>query len=459
MKSLIQHNFFIALFLLFLTNGLNAKNIEVKENLPLDQQLKLPNSTYVFKGKCRLSANCTIPPNCQLVFEGGMIEGPYTLTGTNSYINAAPYCIFSSEVAIRGTWINNICYAEWFGAIGDGVKDDREALQKALDTKISVLELLPKTYLIGSYSDVKNKVGLKVPTKKSIIGHAVDDWSQEYSLNAKKGVTFNVLLQITGVHVTIKGVGVFGARSRDYNAYTVKDCIATLQDNYYTGLHLEYVFVSGCKENGINLYTYNTRLENCYVTNCDVAYYIHGGNGQGTSVHLLMCTAERARKNAYRIEKMSYSVLEVCAADHCALGTTTNTHGRGDEYGYNYYYFGCRGVSEISCGHEAGGYSHYFVNCRGMSIQTGRYTNSGLRNYMDWNDNMLKDMWVIKDSRDIEISQTTFASPMLDGGKVMTIDHNSSNIKVVQGFYVNQNSRFESISAAHVAGYTDRIEF
>lgn len=441
----------LVVFLIASISDVSAKYIELNPNTPLNQQVIYSNTTYVFKGDCYLTRDFKIPQNCVFVFEGGIITGNHTLEGNNTYIQASPYQIFAEELSLEGSWLNEKCYPEWFGAVGDGKTDDRLAIQKALNIPIPVLEILHKNYLVASYSDKNKKVGLIVPARKTIMGHAVDGWSKEYTISSKDGLAFDVLLQISGIHVSLMGISLFGSRSSDYSSFKVNDIIATNQDKYYTGLNLDYVFVSGCKNNGINLYTYNSSLSNCYVTNCDVAYYIHGGNGRGTSVNLRMCTAERARTNAYKFYKLSYSLLEVCAADHCSLGTITQSHEKGDKYGYNYYYEDCRGISEISCGHESGGFSHYIHDCRGMNIRTGRYTNSGLRDYPDWNDSLSSKMWVIKASADIEIGQTTFASPLKEGSKFVSVDKSAANMRIVQGFYVNQKSNFISVTERNIS--------
>ena len=455
-KNILRIQFFVFL-ILFPLEKLCAKRVELKENIPLEKQLISPNCTYLIKGKYKLNHNCKIPSNCELLFEGGTIEGSYTLTGNNTYINAGPLCIFSSGISLAGTWLNERCYAEWFGARGDKKTDDRNALQKALDSPMPILELLPKTYLIASYYNEKEKVGLRVPVNKTVVGYTVDDCSKKYTIMAKAGMPFDVLLQLTGIHITLKNICVQGATGREYSNYKVRDLIATLQDKFYTGLHLEYVFVLGCKGNCINLYTYNSRLENCYATNCNVAYYMQGGNGRGTSVSLFMCTAERARINAYKLKQLSYSVLEVCAADHCALGSTTHTHTSRDAYGYNYYYEDCRGVSEISCAHEAGGFSHYINDCWGFSIKTGRYTNYALRGYEDWKDSMTSKMWIIKSSHDIEIGQTTFAYPAVDGSRVITIEGNTNKVRIEQGYYVNPRDRFIPITDAAIVNGRNKV--
>jgi hypothetical protein len=91
------------------------------------------NTIYVIKYDFTLAENITIPANCVLKFDGGSISGEHTITGQNTGIQAGLVKIFNTDVTLAGTW--NVCevFFDWFGAIGDGVTDNSDILQKCID--------------------------------------------------------------------------------------------------------------------------------------------------------------------------------------------------------------------------------------------------------------------------------------------------------------------------------------
>lgn len=84
-----------------------------------------------------LTANRTIPENINLRFmKGAYIDsdtayGTFTLT-INGGIDAGLYRIFGDNVTVSGSPKIEAVYPEWFGAVGDGVNDDTQAIRKAL---------------------------------------------------------------------------------------------------------------------------------------------------------------------------------------------------------------------------------------------------------------------------------------------------------------------------------------
>lgn len=120
----------------------------LKANIPIAKQINSSNTIYVIQKDFTIEKTTTlvIPANCILDFEGGSINGG-KIKGNNTTIKASPVKIFSTETALVGSWNVVYWYPEWFGAIGDGVTDDTEALQK-LNGK-SIL-LSNKTYLCSN---------------------------------------------------------------------------------------------------------------------------------------------------------------------------------------------------------------------------------------------------------------------------------------------------------------------
>lgn len=427
-----------------------AKNVVLDPSLDLSRQLMSSNTTYIIRDDIRVTKNITIPDNCVLQFEGGCITGNCVLTGKNTYITSAPVRIFSEGVSISGNWLNISVYPEWFGAVGDGRNDDRLAIQSALDSPISVVILSKKDYLIASHYPGRENIGLVIPSQKKVEGNAMNGWSRYYSISASPKLSFDTLVQLGGYQIEIKGIAVYGSTSNEYSKFRVKDLLATRQDKFYTSLTLENVYASSCLNNCYNLYTYNSSLRNCYADRGNVGFYIHGGNGRGTTISMHMCYAERQKAKAYFLSKISYSSLQLCAADHCGLGTIDNTHSAKDIYGYNYCYEDCRAISEISCGHEAGGYSHYLNDSRGIIFQTGRYTSDGLSKYADWKPALNNNMWVIKSSYGVKVENCTMATGMDENMSFFQQDSSTVNTVIENCDFTNRNGSLRKLTDKNI---------
>jgi hypothetical protein len=111
-----------------------------------------PNTVYVIKYDYVLAEDITVPENCMLKFEGGSVSGAYTITGSNTTIQAGLVKIFSVDVNLAGTWNVDEAYPEWFGAKGDGVTDDVFAIMNAIN--LSNIKLQGKTYYISKCLNV-----------------------------------------------------------------------------------------------------------------------------------------------------------------------------------------------------------------------------------------------------------------------------------------------------------------
>ena len=83
---------------------------------------------YVVRYDFILGEDITVPANCILEFNGGSISGSYTITGNNTGINAGLVKVFNTNVTLAGSWNVAEAYPEWFGAKGDSVTDDTNAI-------------------------------------------------------------------------------------------------------------------------------------------------------------------------------------------------------------------------------------------------------------------------------------------------------------------------------------------
>lgn len=103
--------------------------------------------TIVLSQPINLTADLNVPENIGILFlKGAYIDGTYNLN-FNGSILAGVYRIFGDNVNITGNPKAPEAYPEWFGAKGNGVTDDRDAIQKCLDI-FKTCKLQPKTYKI-----------------------------------------------------------------------------------------------------------------------------------------------------------------------------------------------------------------------------------------------------------------------------------------------------------------------
>ena len=73
------------------------------------------------------------------------------LVGHNSMIETPNYQIFS-EVVLQGSWRNEFIFPEWYGAIGNGINDDRNAIRQAIRSAFNThkeLKLVSPYYYVS----------------------------------------------------------------------------------------------------------------------------------------------------------------------------------------------------------------------------------------------------------------------------------------------------------------------
>lgn len=108
-------------------NMVNETNLLTQEMLPVD------NTIYSIKYDFDLNgATIKIPSNSILKFEGGSFNNG-TIILTKTAIDSPSYYIFKEKLVIQGECRNINTPVSWFGAIGDGLSDDSEALQRTIN--------------------------------------------------------------------------------------------------------------------------------------------------------------------------------------------------------------------------------------------------------------------------------------------------------------------------------------
>lgn len=91
------------------------QNALVGVNTLTQEMFYQANTIYVVQYDFVLGENITMPSNCILLFEGGSIGGPYTLTGDNTGLCAGLVKIINRNISFAGTWNVDWAYPEWVG--------------------------------------------------------------------------------------------------------------------------------------------------------------------------------------------------------------------------------------------------------------------------------------------------------------------------------------------------------
>ena len=129
-----------------------------------------PNTEYIIRYDYDLAGGMLeVPENSVLKFDGGSITNGY-IKGNNSSISAFPSDTILPSVTLTGNWKNTDYYVKWFGAAGDGITDDTNALQSMLDIAEGTNS---KVRLIWSDYTYKTTSSLFIKSNTSIIGGTI----------------------------------------------------------------------------------------------------------------------------------------------------------------------------------------------------------------------------------------------------------------------------------------------
>ncbi len=297
--------------------------------------------TLLISKDISVSANLTVPGNITLKFTyPAKITVPSGITLTvNGQIDAGLWQIFDGDGSVAGSPNIEAVYPEWFGAVGDGVTDDSEAINSSLRFGRNVV-LAERTYLISNDLVISTDGRLAGKSLKTILKYTENGSciKNDSANNADGFIIENLTIQgtssgqngiyirntdkncyIKNVYVTgftggsgfnldaITNNGVyfihffnctsknnkFGAKIRTSdasalrcNANTFRSC--SFVSNSQDGVYVDYATVDfvGCEfeDNGTSGTGYDVNLGNCYVT-------IIGGHIENTA-RLLNVTSD-----------------------------------------------------------------------------------------------------------------------------------------------------------------------
>lgn len=118
---------------------------------------------WLFLSTITMSASKTLPADVTLEFRNTQLNfGGFTLTGTNSMVNAYMDQIFDTSGIFAGTWKVAESNPLWFGAVGDGVADDTVAIQASINHFFSFNTFIPHgIYKISAPITIKARIHVR----------------------------------------------------------------------------------------------------------------------------------------------------------------------------------------------------------------------------------------------------------------------------------------------------------
>ena len=265
------------------------KNIVKGKNILTQEMINSANTRYIIQYDYDLNEETiTVPEGCVLQFDGGSLSNG-TINGNNTIISANLVEVFATSMNFSGNWNIDSIFPEWFGAKGDDLNDDSNAIQAAINfsniTK-STVSLLPKIYKVTKTINIYNNNSIKGSINQ--IGYwvtksIIKEYSNVPIINLKSQTTKEV----------ITGLSLYGFTLTYDNSVVIdENCVGiNISDDFKTvkGLLFKNLFVYKCWygfkfeafDNIQRGYSLNS-WEGCYFSRNIVGAYFYG-NGVGST--------------------------------------------------------------------------------------------------------------------------------------------------------------------------------
>ena len=130
-----------------------------------------PDGNWLIINNVVLDANKTLPQNTNLIFNGGIISGSFTLTGNNASIHANVVQIFENDTTFAGTWNIFETFIEWWGVGIDGSVNSAQAIERA--SYFGGTMYFPDAILIDRKVVITNDVSLNGSSTNTVISSSI----------------------------------------------------------------------------------------------------------------------------------------------------------------------------------------------------------------------------------------------------------------------------------------------
>ena len=152
----------------------DSNKIELR-NILTSAMISQPNTIYEIRYDFDLNGE-TVQMNegCTLRFEGGSLNNGI-LECDNTIINNANFVVLNN-CSFSGTILSEYVRPEWFGAIGNGIADDSNAIISSINSGCDVLLTDNSTYGFSTFENVFNLNGQKLYSKKKATFRYLNNW-------------------------------------------------------------------------------------------------------------------------------------------------------------------------------------------------------------------------------------------------------------------------------------------
>ena len=217
------------------------KNIVDGKNVLTQEMINEPNTIYEIRYDFDLNgATITIPNNCTLKFEGGVLSNG-NIKGTDSNIISNTTKIFETNISLLGSWKNECFLVNWYNLNNDGITDDTQGLIKVLQAPFNTFILVGEYYITDTIlTTITKNLTIQGPSVENMMNaNGRHDTCIIFDQpNSEKGVfqilnSNNRVLSLKGIHFKIlnEGSAIYCTNNK-INRFIVKDI-----DILYTRLY------------------------------------------------------------------------------------------------------------------------------------------------------------------------------------------------------------------------------
>lgn len=305
-------------------NGMSR--IVLNDSLAFADQLVYENTIYIVKSNFNLNGKkVTIPENCALEFEGGVLSNG-TLYGQNTSIQAGLFKLFNTNVTIDGVWKVPEAYPEWFGAIsGNHNYDSRLAIQKTLDGFSCTKLCGDEYYLLSNDAGV----GVKVPYGKTLCGINHFRGTSNKGKTSIKAVDKGVVNIVEVDHYcVVKDINIEGNLG-DYYNHTDSE-VAGIYGYDVSYIKFENIYVVNTSY-GFRMCAWCVSYINCRAGYCNIGFNVYGrpatfkkGAAAMTSNNFINCTCLCTTLCHFSLTNVIKCVFIGCGGDCCGYRFDSN---------------------------------------------------------------------------------------------------------------------------------------